>query len=110
MHFFSLGTPFWFAKIITIIIIIISITSTTTTSKYQYNNANHHHHYHKVGATILVFATLPFSLCCVIKIVKEYERAVIFRFDDHDDDIGGGDDYDDHDDGDDDYEGEVDKD
>merc|ERR1711971_1394569 len=32
-----------------------------------------------VGATILVFATLPFSLCCVIKIVKEYERAVIFR-------------------------------
>ena len=52
-----------------ILIIIILITD------------NHHHYllHHQVGATILVFATLPFSLCCVIKIVKEYERAVIFR-------------------------------
>jgi len=28
---------------------------------------------------ILVAFTFPFSLCCCIKIVKEYERAVIFR-------------------------------
>ena len=32
-----------------------------------------------LAATFLVLVTLPFSLCCVIKIVKEYERAVIFR-------------------------------
>lgn len=28
---------------------------------------------------ILVVFTFPFSLCCCVKIVKEYERAVIFR-------------------------------
>ena len=28
---------------------------------------------------LLVFATLPLSLCFVIKVVQEYERAVIFR-------------------------------
>ena len=28
---------------------------------------------------LLVLATLPFSLCLVIKVVQEYERAVIFR-------------------------------
>ena len=28
---------------------------------------------------LLVMATLPFSLCLVIKVVQEYERAVIFR-------------------------------
>ncbi len=28
---------------------------------------------------ILVFLTFPISICCCIKIVKEYERAVIFR-------------------------------
>ena len=28
---------------------------------------------------MLVLATLPFSLCLVIKVVQEYERAVIFR-------------------------------
>merc|ERR1712212_475546 len=28
---------------------------------------------------ILIIATLPFSLCMCIKVVQEYERAVIFR-------------------------------
>jgi len=28
---------------------------------------------------LLVFVTLPFSLCAIIKVVQEYERAVIFR-------------------------------
>jgi len=28
---------------------------------------------------LLVFVTLPFSLCVLLKVVQEYERAVIFR-------------------------------
>jgi len=32
-----------------------------------------------VISIILIFLTFPFSLCCVVKVVQEYERAVIFR-------------------------------
>jgi len=32
-----------------------------------------------VISVVLIFATFPFSLCLVVKVVQEYERAVIFR-------------------------------
>ena len=32
-----------------------------------------------VASAILSYITMPVSLCWVIKVVKEYERAVIFR-------------------------------
>ena len=32
-----------------------------------------------VVSIILIFVTLPFSLCFAVKVVQEYERAVIFR-------------------------------
>ncbi|VDO57537.1 unnamed protein product, partial [Brugia timori] len=32
-----------------------------------------------IVAYIVVFLTLPFSACACIKVVQEYERAVIFR-------------------------------
>ena len=32
-----------------------------------------------IFSLLLIFATLPLSLCFVVKVVQEYERAVIFR-------------------------------
>jgi len=32
-----------------------------------------------IGSLLLVTITLPFSLCCLFKVVHEYERAVVFR-------------------------------
>ncbi|XP_011349223.1 band 7 protein AGAP004871 isoform X2 [Ooceraea biroi] len=32
-----------------------------------------------IGSLFLVTITLPFSLCCLFKVVHEYERAVVFR-------------------------------
>ncbi|XP_014467563.1 PREDICTED: band 7 protein AGAP004871-like [Dinoponera quadriceps] len=32
-----------------------------------------------VGSFLLIMITLPFSLCCLFKVVQEYERAVVFR-------------------------------
>jgi len=32
-----------------------------------------------VVSVLLIFLTMPFSLCLVVKVVQEYERAVIFR-------------------------------
>ncbi|KAL7300239.1 hypothetical protein TKK_0006878 [Trichogramma kaykai] len=32
-----------------------------------------------IGSILLIFTTLPFSLCVVFKVVQEYERAVVFR-------------------------------
>ena len=33
-----------------------------------------------LASAILILITMPISLCWVIKVVKEYERAVIFRW------------------------------
>lgn len=32
-----------------------------------------------IGSYLLIMITLPFSLCCLFKVVQEYERAVVFR-------------------------------
>lgn len=32
-----------------------------------------------IGSCLLIMITLPFSLCCLFKVVHEYERAVVFR-------------------------------
>lgn len=32
-----------------------------------------------IGSFLLITITLPLSLCCLFKVVHEYERAVVFR-------------------------------
>lgn len=32
-----------------------------------------------IGSLLLIMITLPFSLCCLFKVVHEYERAIVFK-------------------------------